>query len=184
MIVALENIVQCMKSWWFYTGRKGPSAARPELLNSILDYLIFYHFRSIWDICGGGSDLQNAPSNTQKKEMYLMLYEEIVERTSKLCAQWQGVGFCHGVLNTDNMSMLGLTIDYGPYGWLDRYDMDVCLTVTCPAAAQIVGSLDAVAVGHICLFCLVSFVGHPGTDTIFRVLHRLTVLRYCSSNTP
>ena len=39
-------------------------------------------------------------------------------------AQWQGVGFCHGVLNTDNMSILGLTIDYGPYGFLDGFDAD------------------------------------------------------------
>jgi uncharacterized protein YdiU (UPF0061 family) len=39
-------------------------------------------------------------------------------------AEWQSVGFCHGVLNTDNMSILGLTIDYGPYGFLDFYDPD------------------------------------------------------------
>jgi uncharacterized protein YdiU (UPF0061 family) len=37
-------------------------------------------------------------------------------------AQWQAVGFCHGVMNTDNMSILGLTIDYGPYGFLDGFD--------------------------------------------------------------
>ena len=42
-------------------------------------------------------------------------------RTARLVAQWQCVGFCHGVLNTDNMSILGLTIDYGPYGFMDRY---------------------------------------------------------------
>ena len=60
------------------------------------------------------------PSPAQKRGMYVALYEEVAERTLRLCAQWQGVGFCHGVLNTDNMSLLGLTIDYGPYGWLDR----------------------------------------------------------------
>jgi uncharacterized protein YdiU (UPF0061 family) len=42
----------------------------------------------------------------------------------RLVAEWQSVGFCHGVLNTDNMSILGLTIDYGPYGFLDFYDPD------------------------------------------------------------
>lgn len=42
-------------------------------------------------------------------------------RTAKLVAQWQCVGFCHGVLNTDNMSILGLTLDYGPFGFMDRY---------------------------------------------------------------
>lgn len=41
-------------------------------------------------------------------------------RTARLVAQWQCVGFCHGVLNTDNMSILGLTLDYGPYGFMDR----------------------------------------------------------------
>ncbi len=43
-------------------------------------------------------------------------------RTARLVAQWQCVGFCHGVLNTDNMSILGLTLDYGPYGFMDRSD--------------------------------------------------------------
>jgi uncharacterized protein YdiU (UPF0061 family) len=45
------------------------------------------------------------------------LFEEIVNRTAMLVAHWQSVGFCHGVLNTDNMSVLGLTIDYGPFGF-------------------------------------------------------------------
>lgn len=47
---------------------------------------------------------------------------EVAARTGRLVAQWQSVGFVHGVLNTDNMSLLGLTIDYGPYGWLDDFD--------------------------------------------------------------
>lgn len=47
---------------------------------------------------------------------------EVAERTAYLIARWQGVGFTHGVLNTDNMSVLGLTIDYGPFGFLDAFD--------------------------------------------------------------
>lgn len=47
---------------------------------------------------------------------------EIVQRTANLVAAWQSVGFCHGVMNTDNMSILGLTIDYGPFGFLDSFD--------------------------------------------------------------
>jgi uncharacterized protein YdiU (UPF0061 family) len=47
------------------------------------------------------------------------MLEEIVARTAKLIARWQNVGFCHGVMNTDNMSVLGLTIDYGPFGFLE-----------------------------------------------------------------
>ncbi|MGB0212720.1 protein adenylyltransferase SelO [Algiphilus sp.] len=46
---------------------------------------------------------------------------DIVARTARLVAQWQGVGFCHGVMNTDNFSILGLTIDYGPYGFMERF---------------------------------------------------------------
>jgi serine/tyrosine/threonine adenylyltransferase len=50
------------------------------------------------------------------------LLEEVARRTARLMAQWQAVGFCHGVMNTDNMSLLGLTIDYGPFGFLDAFD--------------------------------------------------------------
>ena len=46
----------------------------------------------------------------------------MAERTGRLVAAWQGVGFTHGVLNTDNMSVLGLTIDYGPFGFMDAFD--------------------------------------------------------------
>ena len=53
---------------------------------------------------------------------YTGLFGEVVKRTAEMIAQWQSVGFAHGVMNTDNMSILGLTIDYGPYGFLDAYD--------------------------------------------------------------
>ncbi|MCK4840957.1 MAG: YdiU family protein, partial [Methylococcales bacterium] len=48
--------------------------------------------------------------------------EDICRKTAEMIVHWQRVGFVHGVMNTDNMSILGLTIDYGPYGWLDNYD--------------------------------------------------------------
>jgi uncharacterized protein YdiU (UPF0061 family) len=58
---------------------------------------------------------------------YLALLEAVARRTARLLAQWQGVGFCHGVMNTDNMSILGLTIDYGPFGFIDGFDANhVC----------------------------------------------------------
>ena len=47
---------------------------------------------------------------------------EVVVRTARLVAQWQAVGFCHGVMNSDNMSILGLTLDYGPFGFMDAFD--------------------------------------------------------------
>ena len=52
---------------------------------------------------------------------YAALLQAVSERTAHLMAQWQGVGFCHGVMNTDNMSILGLTIDYGPFQFLDAF---------------------------------------------------------------
>lgn len=53
---------------------------------------------------------------------YAALLQEVALRTARLMAQWQALGFCHGVMNTDNMSLLGLTIDYGPFGFLDGFD--------------------------------------------------------------
>lgn len=53
---------------------------------------------------------------------YAHWYREICVRTARLMAEWMRVGFVHGVMNTDNMSILGLTIDYGPYGWIDDFD--------------------------------------------------------------
>ena len=65
---------------------------------------------------------QHYPGLRQAPNPWLALLGEITGRTARLVAAWQAVGFCHGVMNTDNMSMLGLTIDYGPFGFLDRFD--------------------------------------------------------------
>ncbi|HEX5107111.1 MAG TPA: YdiU family protein [Vicinamibacterales bacterium] len=51
-------------------------------------------------------------------------FGQVCERTARMVAHWMRVGFVHGVMNTDNMSILGLTIDYGPYGWIDDFDPD------------------------------------------------------------
>lgn len=56
------------------------------------------------------------------KESYVEFFRQIAEKTGDLMLEWERVGFVHGVMNTDNMSILGLTIDYGPYGWLEDYD--------------------------------------------------------------
>lgn len=60
----------------------------------------------------------------QGEDRMLAWYKEVVERTANLMVEWLRVGFVHGVMNTDNMSILGLTIDYGPYSFLDDYDPD------------------------------------------------------------
>lgn len=62
------------------------------------------------------------PACRDEAEPYQALLREVSLRTADLVAHWQAVGFCHGVMNTDNMSILGLTIDYGPFGFLDGFD--------------------------------------------------------------
>lgn len=81
-------------------------AARNELdrLRELADYVIRRHFP---ELAGTG---------------YLGWFGEVCRRTARLMAQWMAAGFAHGVMNTDNMSVLGLTLDYGPYGFLDEYD--------------------------------------------------------------
>jgi uncharacterized protein YdiU (UPF0061 family) len=64
------------------------------------------------------------PGCLTDQDPYLSLFKAIVARNAKLVAQWQSVGFCHGVLNSDNISALGLTIDYGPFGFLDHFEID------------------------------------------------------------
>ena len=58
------------------------------------------------------------------KEIYLKWFTEVSERTAHLIVEWMRVGFVHGVLNTDNMSLIGETIDFGPYGWIDNFDLN------------------------------------------------------------
>ena len=62
------------------------------------------------------------PELLDEAKPYVALLREATGRTARLMAQWQAVGFCHGVMNTDNMSVLGLTLDYGPYGFMEAYD--------------------------------------------------------------
>jgi uncharacterized protein YdiU (UPF0061 family) len=62
------------------------------------------------------------PELAARAEPYAELLREVTRRTAELMAQWQAVGFSHGVMNTDNMSILGLTLDYGPFGFLDAFD--------------------------------------------------------------
>ena len=80
-----------------------------ELLTRLADYTLRHHFPEL-----------GAPS----PETYAAWLTEICRRTALLMAHWMRVGFVHGVMNTDNMSILGVTIDYGPFGFLDSYDPD------------------------------------------------------------
>ena len=62
------------------------------------------------------------PACLEQDEPWLALLREVIERTAAMIAHWQAYGFCHGVMNTDNMSILGITFDYGPYAFLDDFD--------------------------------------------------------------
>lgn len=77
-----------------------------EHLKALADYVIDQFFANL----------------REEREKYSSLFKEVVERTAKLIAQWQAVGWAHGVMNTDNMSILGITLDYGPFGFMDDYD--------------------------------------------------------------
>lgn len=65
---------------------------------------------------------ESFPHLVGDKNAYIKMFQEVVEKTAIMIAKWMGVGFNHGVMNTDNMSIAGLTIDYGPYAFLDAYD--------------------------------------------------------------
>lgn len=87
-------------------------AARGEmdLLRELLDFTIEADFPDLLD--------SDVPPGT----VYLRWFNRVCDLSIDMVVQWMRVGFVHGVMNTDNMSVLGLTIDYGPYGWVDDYD--------------------------------------------------------------
>jgi uncharacterized protein YdiU (UPF0061 family) len=91
-------------------------AARNDsaLLEQLLDFTIRHYFAH----CIGEGEKPSAEAVRGR------WFAEVCERTARTIAQWMRVGFVHGVMNTDNMSILGLTIDYGPYGWIDDFDPD------------------------------------------------------------
>ena len=63
------------------------------------------------------------PDCLDAEKPYVAMFNEIIDRTAYMIAQWQAVGFAHGVMNTDNMSIIGQTFDYGPFGFLDDYEL-------------------------------------------------------------
>jgi serine/tyrosine/threonine adenylyltransferase len=79
---------------------------RGDLIKILLDHVIEQYY----------------PHLQTEKDGYALFYTELVDRTAELCAQWMSVGFCHAVLNTDNMSITGESFDYGPYAFMDRYN--------------------------------------------------------------
>ncbi|DAZ94836.1 TPA: hypothetical protein N0F65_012525 [Lagenidium giganteum] len=96
-----------------HSGRRGPSAHVPnksDMMNQMLNFVIRQYFGDIWE---------KYDSDRERRRAF---FREVVERTARLVAKWQAVGFCHGVLNTDNMSIVGDTLDYGPYGFMKHFN--------------------------------------------------------------
>lgn len=87
-----------------------------DLLRATADYAIKWHFPHLQEL---PTDISSEIDNR-----YVALLKEVAQRNATMISRWQAVGFVHGVMNTDNFSILGLTIDYGPYGFLDNYDPD------------------------------------------------------------
>ena len=82
---------------------------RPDLIQPLLNHVIAYYYPNL-----------HAVSDPQ--ERFAQFYAELVQRVADLAAQWMSVGFCHAVLNTDNMSITGESFDYGPYAFIDQYN--------------------------------------------------------------
>ncbi|CAI9106638.1 OLC1v1005841C1 [Oldenlandia corymbosa var. corymbosa] len=98
-----------------------------DIVRTLADYTIRHHYPHLEHMeksesvsFSTGEEDNEVVDLTSNK--YAAWAVEVSERTASLVAKWQGVGFTHGVLNTDNMSVLGLTIDYGPFGFLDAFD--------------------------------------------------------------
>jgi uncharacterized protein YdiU (UPF0061 family) len=93
------------------TGRVGPSVGRQDILHQLLDFVTQSYYPQV-----------HIQEPEHRRARTALFFRDLCVRTAHLVSAWQCAGFCHGVLNTDNMSIVGVTIDYGPYGFLDRYD--------------------------------------------------------------
>ena len=91
-----------------------PQPGHIPALAALVDFVVEQHMPM----------LAHLPPASSAPDRPLALLRQVAESTARLMAQWQAVGFCHGVMNTDNMSILGLTIDYGPFGFMDAFDPD------------------------------------------------------------
>ncbi|MFK5894460.1 MAG: YdiU family protein [Pseudomonadota bacterium] len=90
------------------------SRGQDQQVKELADFVIKNYYPEI----NSGSEAKSNPNNNP----YQQFFKSVVIKTAELMAKWQAVGFAHGVMNTDNMSILGLTLDYGPFGFLDKYD--------------------------------------------------------------
>lgn len=90
--------------------------------NNLLRALLNFVIESDWEDLA--DKLKQSVTEKTATDVYLEWFQRVCRLTQTMVVQWMRVGFVHGVMNTDNMSVLGLTIDYGPYGWVDDYNPD------------------------------------------------------------
>jgi uncharacterized protein YdiU (UPF0061 family) len=103
---------------------------RPDLIKKLLDHVIEQYYPKITSPApfnkGGEQEETFMPGETgvgqDECDRYIQFYTELVQRVAQLVAQWMAAGFCHAVLNTDNMSITGESFDYGPYAFIPTYD--------------------------------------------------------------
>lgn len=93
-------------------------AGNPRAMQRLLDYVVARFYP---ECARSGPDDDDSGGAAPHPTTALRFLGEVVTRSARLVADWQTTGFCHGVMNTDNMSILGLTIDYGPFGFMDAF---------------------------------------------------------------
>ncbi len=104
----------------YTSGSSGPSDGRQkEMMPRMIKYLLKFHYQTLFSKYKLSDETEKIPEECVKELFYV-----IMSRTAFLVATWQAFGFCHGVLNTDNMSILGVTIDFGPYGFMEFFDKE------------------------------------------------------------
>lgn len=126
---------------------------QPTKLQQLFDYCFKYHFTECLDT----------------DDPYQALLEKITQDTAKLIAQWQAYGFNHGVMNTDNMSIHGITFDYGPYAFLDDFEPSFICNHSDPQGRYSFDSQPGIGLWNLNALAQ-AFTGHLSIDQIKQVL--------------
>ena len=137
---------------------------QPEKLKQLADRVITQHFPNL------------------EQNDYAGLFGRIVRSTAEMVAKWQSVGFAHGVMNTDNMSVLGLTIDYGPFGFLDAYDPDFICNHSDHGGRYAFGAQPNVALWN-CQALAAAFAGLVESDALHDALRSFAPIYHQAAGT-
>ncbi|MGZ5255112.1 MAG: protein adenylyltransferase SelO [Flavitalea sp.] len=151
-------------------------AARGEIenLRKLVEWTISRYYPHLGGNDLAGDDLAGdklTGNNETRDDKILKWFGEVVEKTAAMIVEWMRVGFVHGVMNTDNMSILGLTIDYGPYSFMDDYDPNFTPNTTdLPGRRYAFGKQPSVAKWN--LACLANALAPllEGTEELVKVL--------------